>query len=122
MSDDDWETGDCALGMYLNGQGIAGLDERGGRITDDHFLLYVNACPDDLTVVLPPEEYAGRWTAVVDTAGSADPSTPLAAGEKLTVPGRSMLVLQEWAAAEEEVDSSVDASVRAQSASSGAAS
>jgi glycogen operon protein len=81
MSDDDWETGDCALGMYLNGQGIAGLDERGGRITDDHFLLYVNACPDDLTVVLPPEEYAGRWTAVVDTAGSADPSTPLAAGE-----------------------------------------
>jgi hypothetical protein len=33
-----------------------------------------------------------------------------------------MLVLQEWAAAEEEVDSSVDASVRAQSASTGAAS
>ena len=38
----DWE-GAKAIGMYLNGDGIAGKDARGGAITDDHFLLYFNA-------------------------------------------------------------------------------
>ena len=34
-----------AIGMYLNGDGIAGLDARGQPIIDDHFLLYFNAGP-----------------------------------------------------------------------------
>ena len=113
MEDGDWEGGPCALGMYLNGHGIAGMDARGGPITDDHFLLYFNADDADLELVLPPEEYAARWTAVVDTADGTDPETPLAAGEALKVPGRSVLVLQQWAAAEAEVDWSVDASLKA---------
>ncbi len=43
MEDSDWDGGSQALGMYLNGHGIAGLDARGGTIVDDHFLLYFNA-------------------------------------------------------------------------------
>ena len=43
IEDDDWDDGAKALGMYLNGDGIAGRDARGEQIIDDHFLLYFNA-------------------------------------------------------------------------------
>ncbi len=43
MEHDAWGNGGAAIGMYLNGHGIAGKDARGETITDDHFLLYFNA-------------------------------------------------------------------------------
>ena len=59
MEDGDWENGAKAIGMYLNGDGIAGKDARGNTITDDHFLLYFNA-DGPAEVTLPPDEYAAR--------------------------------------------------------------
>ena len=70
MEDGDWEGGK-AIGMYLNGNGIAGKDARGGTITDDHFLLYFNA-DGPAQVTLPAEEYAAAWDVVIDTGGNAD--------------------------------------------------
>ncbi len=52
MEESDWNNGSQAIGMYLNGHGIAGNDVRGGTITDDHFLLYFNA-DGPATVTLP---------------------------------------------------------------------
>ncbi len=48
MEEDDWAGSDSGsgaqvIGMYLNGDGIAGKDARGEDIHDDHFLLYFNA-------------------------------------------------------------------------------
>ena len=54
MEDGDWDGGAQAIGMYLNGHGIAGKDARGGTITDDHFLLYFNA-DGPAEVTLPPD-------------------------------------------------------------------
>ena len=70
MEDGDWEGGK-AIGMFLNGNGIAGKDARGGTITDDHFLLYFNA-DGPAQVTLPTEEYAAAWDVVIDTGGNAD--------------------------------------------------
>ena len=110
MEDDDWDGGAQAIGMYLNGNGIAGLDDRGQPITDDHFLLYFNADgPADVT--LPPDEYAAAWDVVIDTGGAADDETPHAAGGKLHLETHSVLVLREHSAPEAEVDHSVAASV-----------
>ena len=114
MEESDWDGDGRVLGMYLNGHGIQGMDERGGPIVDDHFCLFFNAGSDDVPLVLPPEEYAGRWAAVIDTAGGTDPETALLAGTELKLPGRSVLVLQEWAEPDPEVDWSVDASLREQ--------
>ena len=114
MEEADWDGDGRVLGMYLNGHGIQGMDERGGPIVDDHFCLFFNAGADDVSLVLPPEEYAGRWAAVIDTAGGTDPETALLAGTELKLPGRSVLVLQEWAEPDPEVDWSVDASLREQ--------
>ncbi|CAB4690643.1 MAG: glycogen debranching protein GlgX [Actinobacteria bacterium] len=111
MEDGDWD-GSQAIGMYLNGHGIAGKDARGGTITDDHFLLYFNA-DGEATVTLPPDEYAEAWDVVVDTGGNADEREPLAAGASLQVAHRSVLVLREHSAPEAEPDHSVAASVAA---------
>jgi glycogen operon protein len=113
MEDDDWG-GANAIGMYLNGHGIAGKDARGGTITDDHFLLYFNADgPAQLT--LPPEEYAAAWDVVIDTGGDADAAATLEAGATFELPTHSLVVLREHAEAEESPDHSVAASLAARS-------
>ena len=110
MEDGDWTDGAQALGMYLNGHGIAGRDERGQKIVDDHFLLYFNA-DGEATVTLPPDEYAEAWDVVIDTGGSADEDGTFEAGTTFTLPHRSMVVLREHQDAEPEPDLSVAASV-----------
>ncbi|MGW9113211.1 glycogen debranching protein GlgX [Microbacterium sp. NPDC055683] len=114
MSADDWETAYArSIGMFLNGQGIAGRDARGGRIVDAHFLICFNADAEPVAFTLPPDEYAARWEIVLDTA--ALPATvPLAAGARMDVPGRSMRVLREVGPPDVAVDPSPAASVRHQ--------
>jgi isoamylase len=110
MSDDGWDEGAKAIGMYLNGDGIAGKDARGGTITDDHFLLYFNADgPADVT--LPPDEYAAAWDVVIDTGGSADAQQDLAAGSTIRLETHSLVVLREHAEVEPQPDHSVAASL-----------
>ena len=118
MVDDDWQGGDQAIGMYLNGHGIAGLDERGGEITDDHFLLYFNA-DGPAEVTLPPDEYAPAWDVIIDTGGSADDASTHAAGSTVPMASSSVLVLREHSEPEAEPDHSVAASVAAQAGTRG---
>ncbi|NHC22881.1 glycogen debranching protein GlgX [Nocardioides sp. IC4_145] len=115
MEDGDWEGGQQVIGMYLNGDGIAGKDERGQRIVDDHFLLYFNA-DGPTEVTLPPDEYAAGWDVVVDTGHDAGPEggpTGLEPGSSIPLETHSMVVLRQHAAPEAEVDTSVAASVAA---------
>ncbi|WP_028653186.1 glycogen debranching protein GlgX [Nocardioides halotolerans] len=115
MEDDDWTSGAQAIGMYLNGHGIAGADERGGTITDDHFLLYFNA-DGEATVTLPPAEYAESWDVYIDTGGTPDEVESLPAGSQLPMKANSVLVLREYAPPATEPDHSVAASVAAAAA------
>ncbi len=113
MEDDDWQGGSQAIGMYLNGHGIAGKDERGQTITDDHFLLYFNADgPAEIT--LPPAEYAEAWDVVINTGGSADDAVTCPAGSTFNMETRSLLVFQEHQQPEAEPDHSVAASLASQ--------
>ncbi|GAB3071336.1 glycogen debranching protein GlgX [Nocardioides zeae] len=117
MEDGDWTDGEGAaaqaLGMYLNGRGIAGKDPRGQAIVDDHFLLYFNA-DGDCTVTLPPAEYAEGWDVVIDTAGKLADDSTHAPGAELPLASRSVIVLREQQPADEtEVDHSVAASIAA---------
>ncbi|HRD62576.1 MAG TPA: glycogen debranching protein GlgX [Nocardioides sp.] len=120
MDDSDWNGGSQALGMYLNGHGIAGADARGGTIVDDHFLLYFNA-DGDATVTLPPAEYAESWDIVIDTGGTPDEVEVLVAGSTVAMRANSVMVLREYVPATAEPDHSVAASVAASVASATAA-
>jgi isoamylase len=114
MSDEDWESGfGRSIMVFLNGDGIPDLDRRGERVTDDSFILCFNAHDDDIDMTIPNGTYGGEWTVVLDTftgevfaeSGSGvvlgvvagDQVTgarTLAAGQVLTVPSRSLIVLQ----------------------------
>ncbi|MFC6285512.1 glycogen debranching protein GlgX [Nocardioides sp. GCM10027113] len=113
MEQEDWDNGTAqAIGMYLNGHGIAGLGPRGQTIVDDHFLLYFNA-DGPTEVVLPPEEYAESWDVVIDTGGALSREDAYAAGAALKLETRSVVVLREHQEQAPEPDHSVAASLAA---------
>jgi glycogen operon protein len=108
MEQQDWGEG-AAVGMYLNGNAIAGPDAQGNRVVDDHFLLYVNG-GDEVELTIPPGEYCERWEIVVDTAEQRS-GTSLKAGDLLRLGARSTLLLQQEHEDEPDADDSVAASV-----------
>ncbi|HET8962151.1 glycogen debranching protein GlgX, partial [Nocardioides sp.] len=115
MEPADWESDGKTIGMYLNGNGIAGKDVRGGTIVDAHFLLYFNA-GDPVEVTLPPAEYADAWDVVLDTGDALDDVEICKAGTPIALESRSLVVLRQHAGPEEEPDHSVAASLAAQAA------
>jgi glycogen operon protein len=107
MTEQDWDSGfgKCVT-VFLNGQGMDEADTRGERVTDDSFLLCLNAHYEDIDVTLPGREYGAQWAVVVDTATgevitlstapgvvAAEPNT-VEGGGVLLVPARSVIVLQ----------------------------
>ena len=111
MEDDDWDGGAKAIGMYLNGDGIAGKDARGGT-------HHRRPLPALLQRRRPGrrDPAAARSTPPRGTSSStpAAPPTPprtLEAGATLALTTRSLVVLREHAEAEQEPDHSVAASL-----------
>ncbi|OLL77311.1 MULTISPECIES: glycogen debranching protein GlgX [unclassified Pseudonocardia] len=106
MTEDDWDNElGRAVVVFLNGEGIADVDQRGQRITDDSFLLCFNSYWEDIDATLPPSEFGSAWEVVVDThSGEVHPPSaagqngvdldPVSAGSVLTLPARSLLVLR----------------------------
>ncbi|UNO39397.1 glycogen debranching protein GlgX [Streptomyces sp. MST-110588] len=98
MRQRDWQAAHAkSLTVFLNGSAISEPGTRGERITDDSFLLMFNAHDEekDFTV---PVNHGRQWQAVVDTArprSVADGGgAKVQAGDRLTLTGRSLLVLQ----------------------------
>jgi isoamylase len=84
------------LGMFLNGDEIAAPDRQGRRVRDDSFVVLFNSQHEDCEFKLPPGRYGRRWELVLRTDDpDADPgSLRVSAGEVMTVPGRSLLLLR----------------------------
>jgi isoamylase len=107
MTGQDWDSGfgKCVI-AFLNGDGITEPDSRGAPVTDDSFLLCLNAHHEDIELTLPGPEFGSRWAIVVDTAAgevitlSSAPGVVAAVpptvqgGAAHTIPARSVLVLQ----------------------------
>ncbi len=100
MSDEDWNVGSAkAIAIFLNGQGIPERDALGERITDDSFLLLINAHQQSIIFTLPDQAYGRIWDVVVDTA---DPllakvrrrQSHTKPGGRLRVAARALLVLR----------------------------
>ena len=99
MTPQDWGSGlDKCVAVFLNGEAIAAPNERGERVVDDSFLLCFNAHSKAVDFVAPDLGYGAQWTAAIDTADPAgDTELVVAAGEKLTVAARSLLLLRKTA-------------------------
>ncbi|MBF4633645.1 glycogen debranching protein GlgX [Agreia pratensis] len=114
MEPEEWDAPlSRSVGVFLNGQGIRGRDQRGQRITDVNFLVYFNAEPQDVDFVLPPGEYSQSWDVVIDSAGQAADGPLRSANEKVRVLAKSLVVLRAHQEAVTEADHSVAASLTA---------
>jgi isoamylase len=97
MDDGDWNSGFArTLMVFLNGDAIPEPDERGQRISDDHFLLMFNAHAEPVKFTVPAAAYGDSWRIRLDTAaGVVDPpdAMPWVAGSVHFVEANSMVVL-----------------------------
>jgi glycogen operon protein len=104
MRNADWGTPGCAMTVFLNGDALTEPGPHGERLRDDSFLLMLSAERHPLEFTVPGVKYGESWAVVADTAtdGPADPATPpeLAAGDRVTLTGNSMLVLRRCPAGE----------------------
>ena len=106
MSDQDWMDGSArSLAVFLNGQGIPSLDERGERVVDDSFYILFNAHWEPQSFRLAPDRphWGERWAKVIDTTspqvrddgerGEGEREV-YSLGEEVRVEGRSVVVLK----------------------------
>ena len=94
MSDEDWDTSHAAsLAMFLNGDDIGQRDRRGRPISDDSFLIVLNASPADIEWEIPPRLRDG-WHIMVDTGSEGFLDEPVDVEASFSVGPRSMMVLR----------------------------
>jgi isoamylase len=97
MTDANWGASYAkSLAVFLNGEAISEPDPRGGKITDEKFLLLFNAHSNPLTFTLPEASYAAGWEVVIDTALDA-PGAILPPKKEIEVCDRSVVVLRSTA-------------------------
>jgi isoamylase len=93
MDDADWDSGFArSVGLFLNGETIPERDPRGQHVTDDSFLVILNAHDERLDWTLPTQ-WGERWQVVVDTSGDLEPERESNPDKPLPVTARSVVVL-----------------------------
>jgi glycogen operon protein len=101
MSEEDWKAGFAkSLGVFLNGDAIASTDMYGDRVTDDSFYFIFNAHHDPLQFTMPEARFGQNWVKLIDTndpprrRDRRGPQQEVAAGGKIEVGPRSLILLQ----------------------------
>jgi glycogen operon protein len=99
MTEQNWDDGfGKAIVVFLNGEGISDLDQRGAAVVDSSFLIAFNAHHEDIEMTLPEESYGHEWTVVVNTVtgvvGDEPTEHTLTSGSQFNVVARSLAVLQ----------------------------
>ncbi|MEV5407634.1 glycogen debranching protein GlgX [Thermopolyspora sp. NPDC052614] len=100
MGDSDWRLGYAkSLAVYLNGDAITEPGPRGEKISDDSFLLLINAHYEDMDFTLPDAEFGAKWQVVLDTADEGPRGAPYRgetwpAGAQVSVMARSIQILR----------------------------
>jgi isoamylase len=98
MSEDEWRDPSIqCLGMFLSGKGLEETDERGRKLSDENFLVLLNAHHEDVGFTLPTFGGAIRWSAWMDTSRESGlrPADTHEAGAVYPLQSRSLVVLME---------------------------
>jgi glycogen operon protein len=98
MGEEEWRNPAVhCLGMFLSGQGLEEMDERGRRVTDTDFLVLMNSHHEDVPFTLPAFRQGSRWIAWMDTSreNGLRPVETHDAGAVYDLQARSLVVLME---------------------------
>ncbi len=100
MADENWEEHFArSIGIFLNGDGISSMDERGNRIVDDSFYLLINAHHEPIVFTVPSATLGKTWAVVFDTTIETFLEDRLlhSPEEEIRVQGRSIVLIQRTA-------------------------
>jgi glycogen operon protein len=97
MKQKNWQQGFAkSLAVFLNGQAIPSLDQRGEKIADDSFYVLFNAHYEPVAFMLPPASWGARWVKVFDTVTGEfpDDEQSFSAQEEISIDARSLTLLR----------------------------
>jgi isoamylase len=98
MSDQEWDQEHArTLGVLLSGSAVGETDERGQPVTDESFLLLMNAHHEEVPFQLPIVASGMNWVALIDTScqNSRSPGVQYEAGTHYSLQARSLVLLVE---------------------------
>ena len=96
MTESDWHDGDLkTLGMFVSGDPLRSPGPRGEQQHDSSFLIWLNSGEEDIAITLPENQWVKHGEVVLSTDTGNPPGSSVAAGEALTLQGRSVLVLRQ---------------------------
>jgi len=98
MTDEEWNQANAkTLGMFLSGSAVEEVDERGQPVTDDNFVLLMNAHQEEIQFYLPTVASGMVWMSLIDTAISNGkmPGSAHEAHSAYPLQGRSLALLVE---------------------------
>ena len=100
MTDEEWNQEHArTLGIFLSGSAVDEVDERGQSITDEDFVLLMNAHHEEVPFMLPSVASGMSWISLIDTAqdGGISPPTSYDALTQYRLQPRSLALLQSLA-------------------------
>jgi glycogen operon protein len=69
MPDEEWNQEHArTLGLFLSGSAVDEIDERGQLITDENFVLLMNAHHEEVPFTLPTAASGMLWNSLLDTS------------------------------------------------------
>ena len=91
----DWDSYHAkSIAFFLNGHVLPASGKHGAEDNDHDFYILLNAHWEPVEYTLPGDPFPGQWSLVVDTAAAAPDVLAFTAGDKVTVPGRGIVILQ----------------------------
>jgi isoamylase len=98
MTDEQWKQDSArSMGVFLSGEGLEEHDDRGQPMTDENFVLLMNAHHDGIPFTLPPVAPESEWVVLADTScqTTRDADLLYKAGDAYPLQARSLALLVE---------------------------
>ena len=98
MTDQEWTQEHArTLGVFLSGSAVDEIDERGQLITDENFVLLMNAHHEEVPFTLPTAASFMSWMIIIDTSleSPCSPGTTYEAMTSYCLQPRSLVLFVE---------------------------
>ena len=83
------------LGLMLNGKTLNASNDDGSEMTDDSFLVLVNAAAEGVDFTFPPPPNGNKWHVILDTQNVDDPFAEHPESDTIIIGGRSFVLLSD---------------------------
>jgi isoamylase len=97
MVGEEWSLGyGRCLGVYFAGEGLGERDRRSRPITDDNFVMLLNAHHEEIPFTLPQFHDSAKWETEIDTSfdDGIRKEGKFSGGDKYPLQGRSLALLR----------------------------